>query len=55
LSFHSDSLLFLGRKNNRRPIMAGSLRVATFYDLPGIVVILLFPLIRPFSARLWSS
>ena len=32
---HSDSLLFLGRKINRRPIMAASLRVATFYDLPG--------------------
>jgi hypothetical protein len=37
LSLHSDSLLFLGRKTNRRPIMAASLRVATFYDLPGIV------------------
>jgi hypothetical protein len=35
LSLHSDSLLFLGRKINRRPIMAASLRVATFYDLPG--------------------
>jgi hypothetical protein len=32
---HSDSLLFLGRKINRRPIMAASLRVATFYELPG--------------------
>jgi hypothetical protein len=38
LSLHSDSLLFLGRKTNRRPIMAASLRVATFYDLPGIVL-----------------
>jgi hypothetical protein len=37
LSLHSYSLLFLGRKTNRRPIMAASLRVATFYDLPGIV------------------
>jgi hypothetical protein len=37
LSLHSDSLLFLGRKTNRRPIMAASLRVATFFDLPGIV------------------
>ena len=26
---------FLGRKTHRRPIMAASLRVATFYDLPG--------------------
>jgi len=32
----SDSLLFLGRKTNRRLIMAASLRVA-FYDLPGIL------------------
>ena len=32
---HSDSLLFLGRNINRRPIMAASLRVATFYGLPG--------------------
>ena len=32
---HSDSLLFLGRKINRRPIMAASLRVATFYELTG--------------------
>jgi hypothetical protein len=30
---HSDSLLFLGRKINRWPIMAASLRVATFYGL----------------------
>src|ERR1019366_1292921 len=26
---------FLAEKSNRRPIMAASLRVATFYDLPG--------------------
>jgi hypothetical protein len=35
--FSSDSLLFLGRKIDRRPIMAGGLRVATFYGLPGIL------------------
>jgi hypothetical protein len=37
LSLHSDSLLFLGRTTHPRPIMAGGLRVATFYELPGIL------------------
>jgi hypothetical protein len=32
---HSDSLLFLDRNINRRPFMAASLRVATFYGLTG--------------------
>jgi hypothetical protein len=36
LSLHSDSLLFSWRKNYPRLIMAG-VRVATFYELPGIV------------------
>jgi hypothetical protein len=36
LSLHSDSLLFLGRKTHPRPIMAAGVRVATFYELPGI-------------------
>jgi len=36
-SLHSDSLLFLGRKIDPRPIMAGGLRVATFYELSGIL------------------
>src|ERR1019366_7549541 len=36
-SFHSDSLLFLGRKNHPRPIMTADVRVATFYELTGIL------------------
>src|SRR2546430_16667229 len=32
------SFLFLGRKTNRRLLWAASLRVATFYGLPGNVV-----------------
>src|SRR5260370_42528463 len=34
---HSDSLLFLGRKNHPRPIMTADVRVATFYELTGIL------------------
>jgi hypothetical protein len=37
LSLHGDSLLFSWQKINRRLIMAGGLRVATFYELPGIL------------------
>jgi hypothetical protein len=37
-SLHSDSLLFLGRKTHPRPIMAGGVRVAIFYELPGILL-----------------
>src|SRR5260370_39509366 len=36
-SLHSDSLLFLGRKNLPRPIMTADVRVATFYELTGIL------------------
>jgi hypothetical protein len=36
-SLHSDSLLFLGRKNHPRPIMTADVRVATFYELTGIL------------------
>jgi hypothetical protein len=36
-SFHSDSLLFLGRKNHPRSIMTADVRVATFYELTGIL------------------
>jgi hypothetical protein len=32
---HIDSLLVLGRTINRRPIMAATLRIATFYGLTG--------------------
>src|SRR5216683_5731668 len=35
---HSDSLLFLGRKNHPRPIMTADVRVATFYELTGILL-----------------
>jgi hypothetical protein len=37
-SFHSDSLLFLGRKNHPRSIMTADVRVATFYELTGILL-----------------
>src|SRR5580765_4936484 len=33
---HSDSLLFSAKENCSEPIRLGALRVATFYDLPGI-------------------
>src|SRR5207244_12953859 len=35
---HSDSVLFLGRKNHPRPIMTADVRVATFYELTGILL-----------------
>src|SRR5579872_2026685 len=37
LSLHSDSLLFLGRKNSPSAHYGRGLRVATFYGLPGIL------------------
>jgi hypothetical protein len=35
---HSDSLLFSAKENCSEPIRLGALRVATFYDLPGIPI-----------------
>jgi hypothetical protein len=38
LSLHSDSLLFLGRKHSLSAHYGRGLKVATFYELPGILV-----------------
>ena len=38
-SLHSDSLLFLAEKSTVGLLWAASLRVATFYELPGKVAV----------------